>query len=517
MTRLIVTPPPLPTESLPGYVLHLTDANCYPGSKFILSSMRKRKDQSSVGRLDSSPLIPLAGLNKDQAARLSMQYLQKNSRDTVALVGQPISRHQIRLNDPKVCPQCLAENQRCHALWELSLVSICPEHAVHLLDQCRRCKEPIRWHRAKTYLCKCGADLSKVRVKQVTSVEWVALVNAIQSLLYQDRLNYPFPQELIAFKDFSVQQLLILVGRMCFEIDQLNEGGVSTRARHEVKDHVPEVAKALFNWPVNFQSFLNRRYGKQLNGDADLPAFRHVFSWVPRKRQKSLSDVDPEMRMVAKEVFRFGAQYWSHELMSRGPKKSVDKQQCQWGCVSDAVRISGSHIHTVRRGMAMGEIPFRFALSLRSKRVELVSLVWAKDYAEKTSGSKTLAMRAAARRIGIPVATLRELRLRGHFTLPPPHIKRTLGFFIHELDNFKSAVLDQQRLINSVNNRRLIDLDRLLKTSSSSTKKKVELLEEIIAGRVKLFGKAKKLSGVKVDAKSVAGYWRPWVCKYLVT
>lgn len=73
MTRLVVTPPPLPTESLPGYVLHLTAANHYPGSKFILASMRKRKDQSSLGRIDSSPLMHLAGINRGQAARLSMQ------------------------------------------------------------------------------------------------------------------------------------------------------------------------------------------------------------------------------------------------------------------------------------------------------------------------------------------------------------------------------------------------------------------------------------------------------------
>ncbi|MEO8000672.1 MAG: TniQ family protein [Arenimonas sp.] len=515
MMRLVVTPPPLLTESLPGYVLHLTDVNGYPSTKLILSTMRKRKDQSSVGRLEASPLMQVAGLSQQQVTRLSMQYPQKNTRDTVALVGQPISRHQIRLNNPKVCPKCLEENQRCHAFWELSLVSICPKHEVHLLDQCRACRNPIRWHRAKTYQCQCGADLRKQRVKRVTSAEWIALVNTIQSLLYKDSVNYPLPTELIAFKGFSVQQLLAFVGRMSFEIERMENGNSSLRATHELAIHVPEVAKALFNWPVSFQAFLTRRYGEQLKSSEDLPAFRHLFSWVPRLRFRSLTDIESEMKMVAQEVFRFGGQFWSKALMSgRRDRHDTKNDQSQWCSVVDAVKISGSHLLTVRRGIAMGEIPRRFALSSRSKRVELVSLAWAENYAATISLPPTLTLRSAAARIGIPVATLRDLRIKGFFTLPPPHIKRALGFFIHELDGFKNALLMKQCSIDSAKNPRLLNADVFLKSSLCSTEKKVELLEEIIAGRIKIFGNAKKLSNVKIEAKSIASYWRADLWRY---
>lgn len=261
--------------------------------------------------------------------------------------------------------------------------------------------------------------------------EWVALVSAIQSSLYQDDIQYPFPEELNVFKDLSVQQLLSLIGRLCFEIDHLEEGSASTRGRHHVREHMPEAAKALFNWPINFRAFLNQRYGKPLKGNGDLPVFRHLFSWVPRIRFKALTDIDPEMKMVAQEVFRFGAQYWSQALMTkkRG-ERGISEDQCQWGTVADVIKITGSQIQVIRRGINMGEIPTRFALSTsRSHRVELVSLVWAREFAAQIDHSPRLRVKDAARHAGIPADTLRQLRAKGYFKLPPPHMKMHYGFY----------------------------------------------------------------------------------------
>lgn len=69
-----------------------------------------------------------------------------------------VPRHSLRLNYPKICPECLLESPYCRRIWELSLVTTCPRHKCLLVDECSSCGKRIAWIRKSVCMCSCNFD-----------------------------------------------------------------------------------------------------------------------------------------------------------------------------------------------------------------------------------------------------------------------------------------------------------------------------------------------------------------------
>ena len=401
--RLLLTPPPLKTESLPGYVLHLTEVNGYDGTNDILSWMRKRPHQGSMERFDGAPLAGIAGLNADQIAGLTMVHPVHSSKHWVCVAGHPILSSHVRLNHPKVCPECLAETGRCESFWELSLAITCPRHQRRLIERCGQCGEQVRWSRAKACECLCGADYRQMRSSEPVSDAEVALMQAIRSGLYgmQDR----WPDSLNTLAPLGVAGLLELIGVLCAKLGDGPENQ-DRRSFFRLAGQLPHVARMLADWPSSVQSYLEARY--RLGEREVLPTPLSLFAWM---RVKETSPVIAESGLE-REVLAYLARHWHPAALERlaGPALPA-LDAFRWGDLADVRSVSGLHHATVKLAIAKGMIPWRLVERSRGKTAMIYSLEWARSAARTRADQ--IDLRDAAKLSGLTPAVLRALRADG--------------------------------------------------------------------------------------------------------
>jgi len=86
----------------------------------------------------------------------------------IKLFSQPKWEDFVKRVFPKICPACLAEQNYCQKIWELSFITTCPHHNCLLINSCQNCEKGIRWDRPALNSCYCGYDF---RESKLTSVE----------------------------------------------------------------------------------------------------------------------------------------------------------------------------------------------------------------------------------------------------------------------------------------------------------------------------------------------------------
>lgn len=482
-TRLLLTPAPLPTESLPGYGLYLAQVNGYERGNAILGQLKPRRFQGSTGRLQSDPLIELAGLSEAQLARLSMRGDTADVKATTVLAGQRVNRHHLRIDHPKVCPRCLVESGRCEAFWDLSLATACPAHGVPLLGACSECGERLRWNRRGVSTCECGADLRRQGESESVPPETRGLMRALREKLYdlpaEESTPIASPLTVLSFG-----ALLSLVGRLCHEIARL-EGVESFRARHRVAGHVDEAAMALAEWPTNFQRFLQRRYGPLLEGSGPLPVFRNLFGWASETPGKAMTNDRVTCEALRLQVFLFGAQFWSANTMTKATESfPVELSQRRFGSLGEATQLSGMHANTLGQYLSEGRVPTRIVMTTRGSPKQIIDLDWARSMSNLNSAA--IQARPAAKRIGVTVAMLKELRMRGIYQVAHRGDGKRGVFTVADLDRLKARLADRFLPLDAAPSKRL-PLGPMLQSSRIPVQRKVDFLSAVLAGRAKLF------------------------------
>jgi hypothetical protein len=147
--RLLVTPPPYADESLPGYLVRLTEANGYQLSWWL----------------------PLAGLSR-HLFTAGWESLLRPATDFTQLAqctGRAVTVFDewrwatlaagvLDFSRPQVCGRCLGEAAYCRRVWDERAVTVCPRHHVRLWEVCPVCQQPLRWRRSLVNVCHCGTD-----------------------------------------------------------------------------------------------------------------------------------------------------------------------------------------------------------------------------------------------------------------------------------------------------------------------------------------------------------------------
>ena len=76
-------------------------------------------------------------------------------------------RPNLRAVPLRLCPLCLAEEQRWSKEWQQTSVPICRTHWIWLVDVCVECGASLAWPRTRLMQCHCGADLAQIPVQPV--------------------------------------------------------------------------------------------------------------------------------------------------------------------------------------------------------------------------------------------------------------------------------------------------------------------------------------------------------------
>jgi hypothetical protein len=196
---------------------------------------------------------------------------------TRRVLGHELRADLVSLATRKICPQCLQDHAYQRAWWDLTVFTVCPIHAVRLLDRCE-CGRALNWNRAPLTRCPnldCETDLRDLTTTPVPESE-MGGIRALDQLLRESALP-EFPPEI---RDLGVGQQVFLM----FNLGLLVRGHQRvTRPAHLARDNPEEVHLALDagwpacrDWPSSFKAVLAGRR-EQAESRGGRYGIRHAF------------------------------------------------------------------------------------------------------------------------------------------------------------------------------------------------------------------------------------------------
>lgn len=406
---LVVTPKPLPHESLMGYVLHLTEVNAYPSTSYILSELNGRWYNTAVGRPDATPLAGLAGLSPAEIDRLTM-LPDGLSRAFVRVFGNDLPSAEVKTSQPKVCPRCLEEGRRCEAFWDLAQAAACPRHQVELIAMCPSCHKPLRWSRKKVRECRCGADLTAWPTTDV-SPHLSGLMGLMQSLTYRGDACASVSADWRHLEHLTLRQLCKLLWVLSYVVQKAGANRRRSKARKNYRAELDKVAKSLSDWPHNFRTFLDDHYADVVVGPKPLPPFTKLFLWLNNGLIKNVEGGAVAFRFLAEEVCRFAAGHWTKSSVRRELSLALTPATTfRWGTHAEACEVLSLHPMTLKKMIKAGELITK-QVAGRDRRGTVIDLEHAQSI--KQSQHPAISVRDAAKKIGVSIETLKAMHISG--------------------------------------------------------------------------------------------------------
>lgn len=252
---LPVWPLPKQGESLLGLLLRATDLCTLGSPSQMMNSCGVEFDIGSLPYTTSAaqPLAALLRANPEDI--LATMYGRPDG--TTVVMGHPLHPEHVSVMHRRLCPHCLAEDgdgayQR--ALWDLSVMWVCPRHGVRLVSHCPDCGSKLGWRFPSVWQCRCGTDLRYVGVEAVPQRDLTG-VQAISAMFAGEGSGALYE----ALGASEALRLILLLGQIA--------SGVSVRRKPLAFSlgHQGEVHRILdrgwricADWPHSFHDFLGR-------------------------------------------------------------------------------------------------------------------------------------------------------------------------------------------------------------------------------------------------------------------
>jgi hypothetical protein len=217
--RLLFRVDPLPGESPRGYLCRVAHEHGYPGPLSLAEIAGLPR--SAFERDDTAKQIAhVLRLQPEEWRALSYRHISGPARfDQRLFCGERISVDDLNYRCPRICPGCLSERSIWWAVWDLGLVSTCPIHRCHLLNQCPACTRGLAWQRPAVHRCRCRFDL-RIAVPEAAISDLVA----INALIYRavglspgaaaehDVTDCGFPPEMLELRLGELLRFILFIG-----------------------------------------------------------------------------------------------------------------------------------------------------------------------------------------------------------------------------------------------------------------------------------------------------------------
>src|SRR5262245_13966491 len=303
--QLLRTPPPLPDESLMGYILRLSELNYYEAPRWILDlaglkiySLRNGWRRLCDDRIDFTLFRQITGLSEEEVNNMKHKIAgDAVYEDCDAKWGFPVS--SLRFKRPMVCSGCLRENSYCRKFWDLPVVTVCPRHHSLLLDSCPDCRDRITWNRKSVSRCHCGCDWRETRSTELplTQRRAIRLLMRLYAESESERATMcasATPFEQLSFGDLS--RVMLCLARFVSD----DEPGMDPllMENHLLHQALEQVVAILDGWPDEFHrlcdrlpnNYSSRDLASHLDKLADRPALMFLRTameeqWIKTSRR----------------------------------------------------------------------------------------------------------------------------------------------------------------------------------------------------------------------------------------
>ena len=166
---LLRRPRPYADEDLAGYILRLSQVNCYSSPQWIYN-LAEIPQYAANGNFcdrstqDFSKLAQLLSVEESTLWKMAFREHKSSKVARVNFFDRSLPTYNLSKLKAKVCPCCLAEKSYCRKIWNLIPLTVCPIHHCLLVDICPQCDRPIRWDRNSVNECKyCELDWRDIK------------------------------------------------------------------------------------------------------------------------------------------------------------------------------------------------------------------------------------------------------------------------------------------------------------------------------------------------------------------
>ena len=258
--RLLIRPSPKSDESLPGYLLRLTEANAYdsPAVILALSGVKNRKNLLShasyiaTGQAEITAVAHIINKTSTTISDLVYKTDYSGPMKSIYIGAAVVHRSYIAADTPSVCPQCLAEDPYHRRLWDIAPYTACHKHTIQLCDVCHACSAQLSWARSAVARCRCGADLRLVRSPTVAEDELVVSRMVAECVDTGSVASHPLIRDLASLRAILHMGYMLTKKRPWAETE-LRPGDTPILARHQ---EIVEAFSPFVHWPTNFRAFL---------------------------------------------------------------------------------------------------------------------------------------------------------------------------------------------------------------------------------------------------------------------
>lgn len=190
-TRLILVTPPDPRENLQGYILRLSEINCYERPSWIYSLFDRGLPKAGFAgiRQCMKELPKLTGFAARQFEEIAYGTTGASNYYDVSVGGRfDVPAALLDIKHPKVCPECVEEIGVVRSLWDLRPYVVCEKHKRFLIRECSEpnCRAPISWKRPATDKCGgCEKPFHAAEAASAPSEDLLAFCKTLESRWYE--------------------------------------------------------------------------------------------------------------------------------------------------------------------------------------------------------------------------------------------------------------------------------------------------------------------------------------------
>jgi len=410
MTLLARTPPPFPTESLLGYVLRVSEQNGYDSPWQVFRAAGFSQRQMKTAGVDVERLAVVLGRSASEL--LPLAYTRTvGGRKEFGLLGSKVSTRQLRLATPQICPRCVADKGFVEAHFDLTQITVCPEHRCELLSVCPGCGKALRWFRPGLLTCTCGHDLRDcVLPPAPTAVaDLMAAVKAVALRLGSRNKSASATAEsgipLSHLQDMSLRGLLALISCLGRHLPVISGDPERSMAAN--------AAQVLGNWPENFHQLLRDYAAANSATGPGTIGLRKRFTAFYEPLFKRRDIAGAEVDFLRQEFLHFGLDHWGEGVVdTKLLRNNPAPGDSNYVSLTQAAAQLGLDPRTLASYAKKGLVQVKTVQAGKSARA--VVDIRTASIPERASG-KSFGERAAAAILQLPVRVLHSLRRSGDY------------------------------------------------------------------------------------------------------
>ncbi len=374
--RLLFRVDPLPGESPRGYLCRVAHEHRY-GGPLAIAQIAGLPESGLALDDHAARIAHLLRLDLEEWRALCYRRIKGRTQFHQRLFcGQRISPDDLNYKRPRICPRCLNDAPFWRAVWDLGLVTTCPIHRCHLLNQCPACKRGLAWQRPAVHECRCGLDLGAV-TPEVATGDLVAINAAIYRAAglspgveaERDLTDSGFPPEMLGLRLGALLRFVLFIGAVPEQDGLRRKRRAFASSDLVFATEINRAAAALLReWPRSLRETLLRMLPPGSNHPAALNFkalfgnfYRHLFRVLPRSDFGFLHDV----------FETFVIEDWKGLVRRRRHFSAAVRRNSFWVAADEAERVAGTGGGKIRDAVREGGLEAAFVtVRGRSSRTE---------------------------------------------------------------------------------------------------------------------------------------------------